>query len=60
MYEPKIKESEKMAGKKRIYIVFDIRGKELEISLKDLEKRLKRSRNTNPDGEFYIRIINRQ
>ena len=56
----KTNKSEKMAGKKRIILLFNLYKDERIISLKEIERRIRRSRIKNPDAEFFIKIVNRQ
>ncbi len=56
----KTNKSEKMAGKKRIILLFDLYKDERIISLKEIERRIRRARIKNPDAEFFIKIVNRQ
>lgn len=52
--------SEKMAGKKRIVLLFQLYENERFISVREIERRIHRARIKNPNAECIIKIVNRQ
>ena len=56
--EQEKKKSEKMAGKKRIMLLYHFDGSEMIISVKEIERRMRRARIINPDAEFLLKIVN--
>ena len=55
--EQEKKKSEKMAGKK-IMLLYHFDGSEMIISVKEIERRMRRARIKNPDAEFLLKIVN--